>query len=397
VGVQLWGDQTDGWARITVDGSEVWRGNTYGKSGDYPAGGFINYVEIYNLPMAKHTIIVDVLGINGPEGGPDVTVFYFGLRKAPGTIPAQPAPPSPPTGVEQAAIDVWTGKGGQGPATPGGTYQVGDETVIYMRATETVQARLSISGPSMTSSGEQAMQGGKTYQWFLGKAEEKDIGQWRIVVEATVPGGQLISDATSFTVVAAGAPPAPSPAPPTPTPPTTTGIEEKAAKIDAASATELDALIALKMAEGELATDLNMDANGDGKVTKEDAHLILKWAIEGSAPAASSLLGRHGAYNFGEVKAVNLNPDGSASKYVYKLPTEEVAKDLFLDRSIEYNKTNQGYIGTLTLQFRNTGQDTKTYSHVERIPKSFAKSVNDLDFSVPPDQIIIAIPKSGGR
>lgn len=94
LGVQLWGDQTDGWARITVDGSEVCRVNTYGKSGKYPGEAFAYYLEIYNLPMAEHTVVAEVLGINGAGGGPDVTVYYFGLRKATATAPSQPAPVS---------------------------------------------------------------------------------------------------------------------------------------------------------------------------------------------------------------------------------------------------------------------------------------------------------------
>jgi hypothetical protein len=282
IGVQFWGDQTDGWARITVDGSEVCRVNTYGKSGKYPGEVFANYVEIYNLPMAKHTIIVDVLGINGQGGGPDVTVFFFGLRKAPATVPPQPAPsPPPPTGVEQLVIDVWTNKGGQGPDTHGGTFRVGEETIVYVQANSTIQARWSISGPSMTNSGVETLEAGETYRLPLGEAEQKDIGQWRAVFEASIPGGQVASDTTSFTVVATGTTPTPPPAPITPPPaPTTTEVEKETAKVNASNATELDALKALKMAEGELDIDLNMDANGDGEVTKEDAQLILQWAVE---------------------------------------------------------------------------------------------------------------------
>ncbi|MBM3148549.1 MAG: hypothetical protein FJ008_02195 [Chloroflexi bacterium] len=114
---------------------------------------------------------------------------------------------------------------------------------------------------------------------------------------------------------------------------------------------------------------------------------------KGGIKDASALLESRGSYKFGELQTVDLKPDGSASKYVYKLPTEEVAKDLFLDRSIAYDKTNKGYMGTLTLQFKNTGQSATTYSHVERIPKSFAASVNDLTFSIPPTQIINSDPE----
>jgi hypothetical protein len=96
VGVQLWGDATDGWGKVSVDGAEVWRGNTYGTNGDYPGGCFANYLEISNLPLGKHTIVVEVLGINGQGGQPDVTIFFFGLKRpltpAKTDIPVIPAP-----------------------------------------------------------------------------------------------------------------------------------------------------------------------------------------------------------------------------------------------------------------------------------------------------------------
>lgn len=103
IGVQLWGDQTDGWALITVDGSEVWRGNTYGKSGKYPGDAFANYIEIYNIPNAKHTIQVEALGINGDGGAPDVTVFFFGLRKTGSPEATMVNLPTPVTSAQPAS------------------------------------------------------------------------------------------------------------------------------------------------------------------------------------------------------------------------------------------------------------------------------------------------------
>jgi hypothetical protein len=42
----------------------------------------------------------------------------------------------------------------------------------------------------------------------------------------------------------------------------------------------LDALIALKMAQGSMPLDLNYDADGDGQVTPDDARLILRWSVQ---------------------------------------------------------------------------------------------------------------------
>ena len=46
------------------------------------------------------------------------------------------------------------------------------------------------------------------------------------------------------------------------------------------NATELDALLAIKMAKGMLLPYASMDANADGQVTMEDARLILQWSVQ---------------------------------------------------------------------------------------------------------------------
>jgi hypothetical protein len=284
IGVQFWGDTNDGWARVLVDGSEVWRGSIYGTDSNYPGGAFVKYLEISSLAPRKHTISVENMGINGGGGGDDVTIFFFGLRKAP------PAP-TPPTS-QVLDVDVWTNRGGQGSNISGGTFEVGDTVTIYAKAISSSTGKWSVLGPSMSDSGTQELQGGRTYAWDLGLAEETDIGEWQVKFDVS-NDGQYASDTVNFSVIRPSVPapaptptptptPAPAPTPtPTPTPQPPTGVEEEGtAKIDAASATELDALIALKMAEGELSADLYMDANGDGKVTREDAELILQWAVQ---------------------------------------------------------------------------------------------------------------------
>jgi len=45
-------------------------------------------------------------------------------------------------------------------------------------------------------------------------------------------------------------------------------------------ATELDALLAVKMASGGMAPDLSLDVDRDGRVTVDDARLILIWSVQ---------------------------------------------------------------------------------------------------------------------
>jgi len=152
----------------------------------------------------------------------------------------------------------------------GGRYEVGEEVTIYVEVSTTCQAIWTLTGPSGATSEEQPMDAG-IYDLDLGQAEGADIGQWEMVFEVRADG-QYASDSTCFAIVAVEPEPSPTPSEPG---------EELTAKIDASNATELYALMALKMAEGSLPVDLNMDADGDGQVTREDARLILEWAVKG--------------------------------------------------------------------------------------------------------------------
>ena len=95
----------------------------------------------------------------------------------------------------------------------------------------------------------------------------------------------------------------------------------------------------------------------------------------------------------GELELLDVDNDGSYDKFVLTLDREEIDEGLFLDKIIEYKKTEEGFMGTLTLEFENTGDETKTYSHVENIPKSFAAHVDNLEFSIPPTEIINPDPE----
>jgi hypothetical protein len=61
VGVQFWGDENDGWARVLVDGIERWRGNTYGRAPEL----FVRFLEIRDLPAAPHVIRIEPIGQAG--------------------------------------------------------------------------------------------------------------------------------------------------------------------------------------------------------------------------------------------------------------------------------------------------------------------------------------------
>jgi hypothetical protein len=76
VGVQFWGDENDGWARVLVDGQEQWVGNTHGASGNL----FVRYLEISGFPAAPHVVRVEATGRRGidlPGGDDDVAIYAF--------------------------------------------------------------------------------------------------------------------------------------------------------------------------------------------------------------------------------------------------------------------------------------------------------------------------------
>lgn len=78
LGIQFWGDQTNGWTRVTLDGVEVWRGDTtaYGSDGL----NYYVYVEISGVEPGPHTLRAELLGQPGTAGGVHVPVFYFAYR-----------------------------------------------------------------------------------------------------------------------------------------------------------------------------------------------------------------------------------------------------------------------------------------------------------------------------
>jgi hypothetical protein len=110
--------------------------------------------------------------------------------------------------------------------------------------------------------------------------------------------------------------------------------------------------------------------------------------LEGRAATQEPRLDELPEFIFGNLETFDFDNDGSEDRIVYTFEPEEVAEDLFLDRSVEFDKTESGFGGKIILRFENKGDKTIEYTHIEEIPKSFAESVDDLVFSVPPDEII---------
>jgi hypothetical protein len=73
MGIQFFGEQQIGWARVVFDGVEVWRGNTSDLSSK--AGRHGGYVEISGFTPGKHTIRAESLDFDYRP----VTVVSFGF------------------------------------------------------------------------------------------------------------------------------------------------------------------------------------------------------------------------------------------------------------------------------------------------------------------------------
>jgi hypothetical protein len=197
-------------------------------------------------------------------------------------------------------VDVWCNKGGQGPGASGGTFQVGEIPIIYFTVNHPCQFKLILNGPGGSNAWSGSADYGQTYQYKLGIVESSDAGTWQVTLQAN-DGLQVAQDIVTFTIAGSSSTPAPSPLPTTPSPqtsvpgpavppkeqaaavPATPGStgSSSTATVNADTATETAALMALRMARGEIPADLKLDANGDNKITDEDAKTILKWSVTG--------------------------------------------------------------------------------------------------------------------
>jgi len=159
-------------------------------------------------------------------------------------------------------VDVWTNKGGNGQNASGGSFGVNDQIVVYVQASHDCLASITYAaaGKQAELAYQGPLQAGKPMTMTPTVAGTELLGSWILVVEAWT-NTSFASDSVTFTVgnaVPAGVPPALTP--------------------DAATA--LDSLKALKMSQGAMAVDLSLDVDRDGKVTADDARLILTWAVQ---------------------------------------------------------------------------------------------------------------------
>jgi hypothetical protein len=75
MGVQIFGDNTIGWARILFDGQEVWRGDTQKIWSEKARFG--GYIEVSGFEPGKHTLRIESLGVDYRP----VTVAFFGFSE----------------------------------------------------------------------------------------------------------------------------------------------------------------------------------------------------------------------------------------------------------------------------------------------------------------------------
>lgn len=88
IGVEVWGDYADGWVVVSVDGIQIWSGNTKFENCEFDsegnrivspetcAGGFFYYIQASGLENTSHIIRAE------NAGGGEMTVYFFGLGLA---------------------------------------------------------------------------------------------------------------------------------------------------------------------------------------------------------------------------------------------------------------------------------------------------------------------------
>jgi len=89
-----------------------------------------------------------------------------------------------------------------------------------------------------------------------------------------------------------------------------------------------------------------------------------------------------------EPESKDTDGDGIDDHFTYKSEKIEVQDGIFMTRNIEYQLTDEGYDGEVVLEFDGEGE----YEHIEYFPKSFAEHIDDIEFSIEPDEIINVDP-----
>lgn len=72
IGIQIWGDDNDGLARVSVDGKIMWEGDTRGQDANWPGGAFVRYLAIDYLPLGAHTVRIETTDYAS------VTIYFIG-------------------------------------------------------------------------------------------------------------------------------------------------------------------------------------------------------------------------------------------------------------------------------------------------------------------------------
>jgi len=96
----------------------------------------------------------------------------------------------------------------------------------------------------------------------------------------------------------------------------------------------------------------------------------------------------------GELHDWDSNDDGIFEKIEYTLPAYEVVEDVTLSRSLFSELKDEGWVFPgYTFNFQYQGDGEADFEYVIEIPKEYAASIDDLEFSIPPDEVIDPDPK----
>jgi hypothetical protein len=395
IGVQFWGDTNDGWARVLVDGSEVWTGDIYGIDSNYPGGAFVKYLEISGLTPGRHTIRVENMGVSGAGGGGDVCMLLFGLEYAATLATTQvpidstgnrtTVPRINVNGVGYALVGVMSVNSSDSPLDAAG-FELPQEITVDLEElgldyVETVYLATHTA-------------------WSFDLPNDVKVATLVCVYEEGGPPTTLDLIMGVNTAewayenphhTAAGGPPPHSMPPVITSTPTTIDSDQEYKAHTYAASVSLDPTRTLSKMRLEL-EDANQLLGYRSPLNPVPTWLgqaCMAITLEGRAATQEPRLDELPEFIFGNLETFDFDNDGSEDRIVYTFEPEEVAEDLFLVRSLEFNKTDSElFEGKIVLRFENKGDKTIEYTHIEEIPKSFAESVDDLVFSVPPDEII---------
>ena len=97
----------------------------------------------------------------------------------------------------------------------------------------------------------------------------------------------------------------------------------------------------------------------------------------------------------GALKTSDTDYDGTDDKWTFTFGRKEIEEGLFEEVNLDFQAIGSETIqGMVTVKLENTGdKDYLDYEYIFEIPKSFAASIDDLELSVPPDQVIDPDPK----